>query len=374
MFRIDFGFSGLCFFPMAKRTSLFFMGGGVGAHLYSLVASEMLGKENVHVLMRDRTDEVPVRTLCVWGEPASLIHDAVVAQWATLRFGFGDETIVRRMDRMRYSQYTAASIRALVDATIDVERQIGEVNNPDASSTVSFDSRHDDRDVRPASISLLQHFHGWRVLTDEPMFEPDVATMMDFRVDQSDGVCFVYVLPYGPTEALVECTVFSESTWQKDHYEARLTSYLRDVMGINDYRISTTETGSIAMCDRIPLRQRGRSWIAIGVAGGLTKPTTGYTVARCLRDAEKIMQHYQRTGEFKPPARAHARFDWYDRLLLRIIRDEPAEVPGILWTLFKRNPIERILRFLDEQTDLKEEILIFWRLPWLPFLRAIVRR
>ncbi|HBB24774.1 MAG TPA: lycopene cyclase, partial [Bacteroidetes bacterium] len=200
------------------------------------------------------------------------------------------------------------------------------------------------------------------------------ATMMDFRVSQADGVCFVYVLPYSPTEALVECTVFSGSTWPQSLYEDRLKAYMRDVIGIVGYDVIATETGAIPMCDRVPIRQRGDAWIAIGVAGGLTKPTTGYTVARCVRDAYRLMLQYRSTGTFSPPESAHWRFDWYDRLLLRIIRDEPAVVPRILWTLFERNPVERILRFLDEETRLREELLIFWSLPWRPFLRAIIRR
>ncbi|MEY3386882.1 MAG: hypothetical protein RIR53_1693 [Bacteroidota bacterium] len=359
---------------MSHQTTIDFMGAGVAAHVYSLVACSELGSEAIRVTMRDRSHDVPERTLCIWGDPDTVIGEAVVAEWQTLRFGYGESTFVRRMDRLRYRQYTAASIRALVDSKMVIDRQTVEADGPDVHSTVSFDSRHDDRVLRPASIMLLQHFHGWRVRTSLPLFDPDVATMMDFRVDQTDGVCFVYVLPYGPHEALVECTVFSERVWDQVLYEKRLTAYLRDVIRSGEYDVIATETGVIPMCDRVPLRNRGRSWIAIGVAGGLTKPTTGYTVARCIRDAEKIMRHYRRTGEFKTPAPSHRRFDWYDRLLLRIIRDEPAVVPKILWTLFHRNPIERILRFLDEQTHLWEELLIFSSLPWLPFLKAIVRR
>ncbi|MBU3699576.1 MAG: hypothetical protein FGM33_06125 [Candidatus Kapabacteria bacterium] len=359
---------------MNDQITINFLGAGVAAHVYSLVACAELGSESIRVTMLDRSHEVPDRTLCVWGEPDAVIHEALVAEWRTLRFGYGTQSFVRRMDRLRYQQYTAASIRALLDSRTDVDRLTGEAGAPDASCTVTFDSRHDDRVLRAASINLLQHFHGWRVRTNHPAFDPDVATMMDFRVDQSDGVCFIYVLPYGPDEALVECTVFSEVPWVREHYERRLTAYLRDVIVVTDYEIVATETGAIPMCDRIPLRDRGRSWIAIGVAGGLTKPTTGYTVARCIRDAEAMMRHYRQTGVFTSPAPSSRRFDWYDRLLLKIIRDEPAVVPRILWTLFRRNPIDRILRFLDEQTRFHEELMIFWSLPWLPFLKALVRR
>jgi lycopene beta-cyclase len=206
------------------------------------------------------------------------------------------------------------------------------------------------------------------------MFSIDVATMMDFRVDQGDGVCFVYVLPYSEQEALVECTVFSSAVWQAEEYETRLRAYIHDIIGATEYKITATEVGVIPMTDRVPERLHGPSWFGIGTAGGLTKPTTGYTVSRCVRDATTMIKSYQSTGSFSIPAASHSRFRWYDQLLLRIIRDEPHQVPRILCTLFQRNPIERILRFLDEGTRLQDEIKIFWSLPWRPFLRAIFRR
>lgn len=358
---------------MGDPHKLCFMGGGVAAHVYSIVAADVLGAENLRISMQDLNHTVPEKTLCVWGDPSTPIHDAVVAEWRMLRFGYGNGTFVRDLGRLRYSQYTAASLRALTDERIGIERIVGDASAPDASSAVSLDSRPISRDRRPASVSLLQHFHGWRVVTAEPVFDAGIATMMDFRVDQSGGVCFVYVLPYTTTEALVECTVFSAHTWPQAEYEVRLRAYLTDIIDVEDYDIIATETGAIPMCDRIPERRRGESWIAIGAAAGLTKPTTGYTVARCVRDAQRMLRSYSTTGVFEPPAPSPRRFDWYDRLLLRIIRDEPEVVPQILWTLFARNPVERILRFLDEETRLREELLIFWSLPWLPFLRAIGR-
>lgn len=359
---------------MSERQKLYFMGGGVAAHVYSIVAADVLGAKNLRIAMQDLNHTVPEKTLCVWGDPATPIHNAVVAEWSTLRFGYGDGTFVRDLGRLRYSQYTAASLRNLADERVAIERIVGDASEPDSSSAVSLDSRPIMRDRRPASVSLLQHFHGWRVVTAEPLFDAGTATMMDFRVDQSGGICFVYVLPYSTTEALVECTVFSAQTWPQAEYEVRLNAYLTDVVHAERYEIVATETGAIPMCDRIPERHLGDSWIAIGAAAGLTKPTTGYTVARCVRDARRLLRMYATTGVFEPPAPSPGRFNWYDRLLLRIIRDEPEEVPRILWTLFARNPIDRILRFLDEETNLREELLIFWSLPWLPFLRAIGRR
>ena len=350
------------------------MGGGVAAHLYALVAASRWGASNIDVTMVDPAEHAPDRNLCVWGAPIPMLEDAVIAEWRTLRFGYRNATIVRDLTHVSYRHYSAQSIRRVVDRTIDVHRIIARSDAPEPTSDVSLDSRPNAAFHRPATISLVQHFHGWHIRTAGSVFDPHVMTMMDFRTDQRNGVCFVYVLPYSDNEALVECTVFSVHEWDIADYERHLVTYIADVLKCDSYDVLSTETGAIPMCDAIPVRERGHRWLAIGSAAGLTKPSTGYTVARCIRDAEEMIDVYRATGEWTAPARANRRFDFYDRLLLRIIRDEPQHVSRILWTLFERNPVEVILRFLDEQTTLREEIRLFWSLPWNPFLRALFRR
>ena len=350
------------------------MGGGVAAHLYALVAASRWGASNIDVTMVDPAEHAPDRNLCVWGAPIPMLEDAVIAEWRTLRFGYRNATIVRDLTHVSYRHYSAQSIRRVVDRTIDVHRIIARSDAPEPTSDVSLDSRPNAAFHRPATISLVQHFHGWHIRTAGSVFDPHVMTMMDFRTDQRNGVCFVYVLPYSDNEALVECTVFSVHEWDIADYERHLVTYIADVLKCDSYDVLSTETGAIPMCDAIPVRERGHRWLAIGSAAGLTKPSTGYTVARCIRDAEEMIDVYRATGEWTAPARANRRFDFYDRLLLRIIRDEPQHVSHILWTLFERNPVGVILRFLDEQTTLREEIRLFWSLPWNPFLRALFRR
>lgn len=359
---------------MAEKTSIFFIGGGVSAHLYSLVAAHRHGATQLAVTMVDPIEEAPDRNLCVWGLPEPLLHDALIAEWSKVQFGYERSTITRELQSLTYRHYSAKSIRSAVDKHIQVNRVLARHADPDPQFDVTLDSRPSTAFHRDATLSLQQHFHGWHIHTDAETFDPDVMTMMDFRVDQSNGVCFVYVLPYSPTEALVECTVFSSEPWQQEMYESRLSAYISDILLCSMYAIQSTETGSIPMCDAIPDRNRGDHWISIGSAAGLTKATTGYTVARCIRDAKNLFDTQQRTGVWSIPQRPSRRFDWYDRLLLRIIRDEPEHVPGIFWALFNRNPIEVILRFLDEETSVSDEIRVFWSLPWSPFLRAIFRR
>lgn len=351
-----------------------FLGGGVAAHVYALIADEILDPAPQRYVIIDPVTEAPDRTLCMWGVPQPILKPAVIAEWSRIRFGYGQETICRELGDWAYCQYSAKSIRQLAEQRLHIDRVTKHATDPVSDADLTLDSRPSQPLEHVASLSLLQHFLGWRIHTDVDLFDIGTAVMMDFRTDQSDGACFFYVLPYSATEALVECTVFSATVWSEDLYVQRLQRYIENIIGCKSYTTLSTEQGVIPMNDRRVQRRRSINWISIGSAAGLTKPTTGYTVDRCIRDATAVFTRLERTGDLHVPSESPARFRWYDRLLLRIIRDEPESVSLILWTLFKRNSIQRILSFLDEQTSLLEEVSLFATLPWMPFLRAIIRR
>src|SRR5690606_20549970 len=123
---------------------------------------------------------------------------------------------------------------------------------------------------------MLQHFRGWIIETDHDVFDPEVATLMDFRVEQQQGTAFVYVLPFHSKRALVEYTVFSSELLSEEAYEERLRSYINDVLKINECRIIAKESGVIPMTNADFPATNNRI-IHIGTAGGQTKGSSGYT-------------------------------------------------------------------------------------------------
>lgn len=50
--------------------------------------------------------------------------------------------------------------------------------------------------LKEKEIMLLQHFKGWVIETDETVFNPTEATLMDFRIKQDKGTNFVYIMPF----------------------------------------------------------------------------------------------------------------------------------------------------------------------------------
>ena len=236
-----------------------------------------------------------------------------------------------------------------------------------------FDSRPPQLARDPARYRYLeQHFLGWEIETDTDEFDPETVQFMDFRVPQRGQTRFVYTLPFAPRRALVEFTVFSGQVLPKAEYEAELRAYLAGHLGGRPYRIVAEEGGSIPMTDH-PLPARASAHVLnIGTRSGRSKPSTGYTFARVQRHTARLVAALAATGH--PPVDAAAdrwQFGLFDTLLLDIMQRQGEQVRDIFHQLFERNPVQRIFRFLDEETSWVENLKVMNSVqPW-PFLRSI---
>ncbi len=220
---------------------------------------------------------------------------------------------------------------------------------------------------------LKLHFTGWEIETARAAFDPTAATFLDFRTPQNGATRFFYVLPFDERHALVEYTLFSTVPLLPRDYEQALQAYLHDVLRIDDYSILRQEGGVIPITDRPYPRRTGRQVMAIGTQGGCVKPTTGFAFTRVQSDSAAIVQSLLKHDQpFDVPENS-SRYRLYDSMLLDIIEREPERIQSIFATLFKRNSIEHVLSFLDEQASLAQNVRLFATLPPAPFLQAMAR-
>jgi lycopene beta-cyclase len=220
---------------------------------------------------------------------------------------------------------------------------------------------------------LQQHFLGWFVKTEEPVFNPDEVTFMDFTIPQKGNTRFMYVLPISDTEALVEYTLFSEHLLEKTEYEEAIKNYIKEKYNNTQYTIVETEFGSIPMTC-YPFHQHNTDHIFhIGVAGGWAKPSTGYTFYNTSQQVPKLVRHLK-AG--KPLSKFHqkSRFLFYDMLLLDILYENNHLGHDIFESMFKRRKASLILKFLENETNLWEELKIVTAPKPMPFIRALFKR
>lgn len=331
------------------------------------------------------------RTWCFWEQGQGFFEDIVFHRWQQL--WVATESFQRRLS---IAPYTYKLIRGidfyqytdqLIDQYPNVERRYGQVESVKSEAqqaSVRVDGQTYQApwcfnsiffgQINKKQVNYLdQHFRGWFIQTEQEVFDPAVATLMDFRTPQHGETRFLYVLPYSPTEALVEIAIFSNEHLTTSAYDTILENYLSEQLpAALPYTIQQKESGNIPMTD-YPFPSADGRVIHIGIAGGDTRASTGYTFYNIQRRVSGIVAQLIQSGEpyVSQPAplkRAH----FYDRLLLRVLQQGYFPGAELFEELFKRNDPQRILAFLNAETSLWQEIQLTQSLPYLPFLRALV--
>ncbi|MNV63461.1 Lycopene cyclase protein [compost metagenome] len=175
------------------------------------------------------------------------------------------------------------------------------------------------------------------------------------------------------TLALVEYTVFSESELPTASYTAALKQYIQEQLHCDHYEIREREKGVIPMSDHPIEQQRGRI-IYLGTAGGFTKGSTGYTFRFIQKHTAAIVEQLLKSGNPHVAAISPKRFSTYDATLLHLLSSGRVSGEEIFSTMFKKNSPAQILKFLDNETSLMEEIQIFKTLQKREFALALLNR
>jgi lycopene beta-cyclase len=259
------------------------------------------------------------------------------------------------------------TVRELDDGPDAVTVRVGEV---EVRAGWVLDSRPPPP---PPPEEVRLRFLGWEITTEVAGFDPGCATFMDFRARRPGEMRFCYVLPTDARRALVEIATFAPGHAVRHDLAAGLTEYLREVCGLPTWQVVRQEGGDLPLQVTGP-RRTGRHVLRVGTAGGMLKPSTGYAFDRIVRDTDAVVASLDRYGHPWAVARRRPRHAWLDEVLLGVVTADPGAVEPAFARMFARNPVQRVLRFLDEDTALRDELRLIATLPPTPFLRAALHR
>ena len=418
--------------PIDAACDILFAGAGLAGLTLALELARRPAFRDKKILLLDRDrKQQNDRTWCFWATDAEPLPPVVFRSWERCRFfASGFETdmdiapyryrMVRGIDFYRWADAELArcpNVRRLQATITGLDAEHGRVHTDIGTFTgdVVFNSAfvktrvlpdaHTAYPAPPLSVQptggaaeeahsggmlrhwlglggallrkrkpvfLLQHFKGWIVETETPAFDPSTVTFMDFRIEQQGETRFVYVLPFSPTRALVEFTVFSPALLAPEAYDAALRRYLSDFLNVRAFEIDETEFGVIPMTDYpFPSRAEGKV-IHIGTAGGFVKASSGYAFKRTQRKVRAFVDVWERTGS--PDARVFRSprtFRQFDSILLRVLHRQNGLGHDIFKSLFQQLPPTLVLRFLDEDSTPWENLRLVSAPPAWPFLRAV---
>ena len=219
---------------------------------------------------------------------------------------------------------------------------------------------------------LLQHFKGWFIETDTDVFNDSIATLMDFTIQQKQNTRFMYVLPLTPRKALFEYTLFSKNTLSNDEYESEISTYIKN-KGVVKYKIYEKEKGIIPMTSYKFWNHNSKNVLHIGTVGGWTKSSTGYTFRNITKKTKQIVDFLKKESDFRN-FRKKTRFWWYDLLMIDVLTKDNHFGSKLFSRLFQRNSVSNVFKFLDDESNLFQEVRIILSIPPLKFIKAFLKR
>ncbi len=259
-------------------------------------------------------------------------------------------------------------VEHLKTRVLDVNGQTVNTSTGSLTAEYIFDSRPTPYDYRELDHPYLdQHFRGWYVETAAAVFDPNRATLMDFRTPQRGETRFLYVLPFSTRRALVEVAIFSNDHLSAAEYDRIMADYLAEHWTAN-YQVTHTEAGNIPMTTE-PYPLRDGNHIYIGLGGGAARPSTGYTFYGLQRQLMSLAADFPRMRDLRPWS---ARHTLYDATLLRILQDSRLPGDEVFVDLFDRNPPARVLAFLNGESTLAQELLLMSTTPVGTFGKTFV--
>ena len=242
------------------------------------------------------------------------------------------------------------------------------------NSKFIFNSAIRSQNIKPNHINYVQHFKGYLVKFDKAIVDETCPVFMDFNVEQKNDCRFIYQIPFSNQEVLIEYTGFSKEAISEQEYDFEIKEYIARNYPGHAYEILETERGQIPMHESQFINPFGKNIINIGTAGGASKGSSGYTFYFIQKQIESIVTQLKNNCiEINLPEKA-MRFQYYDKVLLEVINRKAMMPKEIFEILFKSNHVLDILDFLNEESNLKQELKIINSLPKKYFLVAGMKK
>ena len=367
--------------------------GAAGMQLALQMAGDPFFKnKKILLLDKDRTT-MPKKTWCFWEEKEGKWDTIINKKWDQATFIDKTKNLKIPLNNYRYKmlqseiffEYGFQEISKHKNIELHFDEVIRIEEKEDSAEVITkrqvyatnhvFDSRIPVNFFNQNNyIHIKQHFKGWFIETETPVFDDQSFTMMDFSVAHNNTTSFMYILPTSANSALLEYTFFTLEVCEEELYDKLIEKYIAEkFQSIKEYRIIKTETGVVPMSTYPFQNQHTPKVTKIGTAGGWVRASTGYSFKNAERYSAKIISNIKNNSPIGINV-IPKRTLFYDRLLLDILNVKNEIGPNLFGTLFSKNKSEDAFRFLDGNTTLKEEIRVILNFPKLPFLKALFRQ
>ena len=352
-----------------KEFDYIIIGGGcAGLSLaYELEINNKL-KEKTLAIIETREEYKRDKTWSFWKVYNHNFEDCVIKSWNN--FTINTSKGFRELSNKSFPYqsinsekfYKKINSKLSLNTNVSFFKNINEINSKNSLVFNSvFESELD-------KSKLWQHFQGIEIETPKNIFDDSIINLMDFNCDQRNDVHFFYTLPFSKNKALIETTWLSNLEDQNlMDYDLQLENYIKNNLGIKNYKINFTEKGAIPLF--YPSFNNDYKTINIGSAGGMTRLSTGYTFLNIQEHSNYIVNNIDKIEKVKK-FNFGKKYQFLDKIFLRVLKDYPEKMPKIFFDMFK-NSSNTIIKFLSNKSNIFEDLLIILKMPKWIFLRKL---
>ena len=360
--------------------------------LHKILQTPSLQNKSILVIDKDQKKSND-RTWCFWEKNPGPFESIVYAKWNKLEFLSTDFKKELNLESYTYKMIQGIDFYNFIinyakkfKNVSFVQESINSIDNIDKKAVLKttkntytanyiFNSTNLFNPKINEQNSLLQHFKGWVIKTEKPVFNPEIGRLMDFRVSQENGATFMYVLPTSATEALVEYTLFSPRVLDKEVYTLELKKYIKEELEIDNYTLIHQESGVIPMSLEKFEQNPKLNVINIGTSGGYTKGSSGYTFQFIQKNIIEIINNLvEGNNIIQQTSFKNKYYQWTDRTLIDVLLSNKLTGKDVFTKMFQKVPAEKILAFLGNESSFIEDLKVFTSFPVKPFLTSGIKQ
>ncbi len=343
-------------------------GGCAGLSLaYELEINDKL-KDKTLAIIETREEYKRDKTWSFWKVFDHNFDDCVIKSWNNFTINTSESSHELRNKNFPYQSidsgkfYKKINSKLSGNSNISFFKNLGDINSENSLIFNSvFEGELDKSE-------MWQHFQGIEIETPKNIFDEEIINLMDFNCDQRNDLHFFYTLPFSKNRALIETTWLSNLEDQSlMDYDLQLENYIKNNLGIKNYKINFTEKGAIPLF--YPSFKNDNKTINIGSAGGMTRLSTGYTFLNIQEHSKYIVENIDKVKKVKI-FDLGKKYQFLDKVFLRVLEEHPEKMPKIFLDMFKTSS-NTVIKFLSNKSNIFEDINIISKMPKLIFLKAL---
>jgi len=366
------------------------VGGGLaGLQLAHRIRNDLFFKGKKIAIIDPDTKSENDKTWCFWEKNPGKWDHLITKKWQQGKFISSEITENLDLDPYSYKMLKSLDFYNYVKSELETSEDfifikdkiskidqvtrtaIGEKDN--YTATHFFDSRPPLEFRNENSSLIYQHFKGITIKTLNKAFNPEVFTMMDYRLKYKESTSFTYILPLSVKEALIEFTFFTPFLTEETVYDEKLDEYIKTILKLDDYEIIASEKGVIPMTDYPFQKSNTRYFTKIGTAGGWVKASSGYSFKNTEVKVTQLIENIKRG--LRPSSNLFSKkFQKYDAIFLDVLEKRNDLGESLFTKFYTKNSIQEIFKFLDEETTFSEELKIMLSLYHPQFLKSFFNK